>query len=239
MDESPPAPHPPPTAHDRSRRIVREPDDRRIAGVCSGLADHLGIDVTVMRVTAVVLALVTHLALIAYLVASVALPERPADQPRVRAQNVHLGQVPHPLIVVGAIVAVAVLVDDAWWLEPFPAAVALVGIGDWLVVVNREEVSLGGRTPGPGGGSDISGAEASHGRGDGGVAGDDSDPDSDPSVTPSPDAAPEDAPTASDVMPAGPGVVSVSQHSSTVGDADTTLTDERSPVPTGPRRAGA
>src|ERR671916_2132963 len=135
MDQTPPAPTPPHAPHGvGGRRIVREPDDRKIAGVCSGLADHLGIDVAVMRVTAVVLALVTPAALIAYLVASVAIPERRPDQPRVRARRVHLGQVPHPLIAVGAIVAVAVLIDDAWWLDPFPAAVALVGIGVWVVV---------------------------------------------------------------------------------------------------------
>src|SRR5918997_1683376 len=140
MDQTPPAPTPPHAPHGGGgRRIVREPDDRKIAGVCSGLADHLGIDVAVMRVTAVVLAIVTPAALIAYLVASVAIPERRPDQPRVRARRVHLGQVPHPLIAVGAVVAVAVLIDDAWWLDPFPAALALVGIGVWLVVQNRDE----------------------------------------------------------------------------------------------------
>jgi phage shock protein PspC (stress-responsive transcriptional regulator) len=117
---------------------VREPDDRKIAGVCSGLADAMGIDVTVMRLGAVVLALITPVALIAYLVASVALPERRPDQPRVRARRVHLGSVPNPVIVIGAIVAVAAIVDDAWWLEPFPAAVALVGVGVWLIVLGRE-----------------------------------------------------------------------------------------------------
>src|ERR671916_681705 len=67
------------------------------------------------------------------------LPERRPDQPRVRARQVHLGNVPHPLVAVRAIVAIAVLIDDAWWLRPFPAAVALVGIGVWLVVQNRDD----------------------------------------------------------------------------------------------------
>src|ERR671916_723471 len=106
MDQTPPAPTPPHAPHGAGgRRIVREPDDRKIAGVCSGLADHLGIDVAVMGGRGVVLAIVTPAALIAYLVASVAIPERRPDQPRVRARHVHLGQVPHPLIAVGAVVA--------------------------------------------------------------------------------------------------------------------------------------
>src|SRR5688572_9095998 len=133
MSQPPPAPPGPPhTAHGR-RRLVREPDDRKIAGVCSGLADHLGVDVTVLRVTTAVLALVTPVVLIGYLVASLALPERRPDEPRVPSPRVHLGGIPHPLLIIGALVAVAAIVDDAWWLNPFPAAVALVGLGVWLI----------------------------------------------------------------------------------------------------------
>jgi phage shock protein PspC (stress-responsive transcriptional regulator) len=141
MEQPPPAPAGSP--HDQRPagrlRLAREPDDRKIAGVCSGLADLLGIDVTVVRVVAVVLAFITPVALIAYLVASVVVPERPPDQPRARSQQMHLGKVPHPVIVVGAVVAVAAIVDDAWWLNPLPAAVALVGVGVWLILRERDD----------------------------------------------------------------------------------------------------
>ncbi len=140
MSQPPPAPpRPSHTSPGGWHHIVREPDDRKIAGVCGGLADRLGVDVTVLRTAVVVLTLITPLALIGYLVASVALPKRRPDQPRIRSQPVHLGQVPHWVIVVGAIVAVTTLVDDAWWLKPFPAAVALVGVGVWLIVQGRED----------------------------------------------------------------------------------------------------
>jgi phage shock protein PspC (stress-responsive transcriptional regulator) len=135
--------------------MVREPDDRKIAGVCSGLADVLGVDVTVVRVAAVVLSLMTPLVPIAYLVASVAVPERRPDQPRVRARHVRLGRIPHPLLVVLAIVAVAALVDDAWWLNPFPAGVALVGIGVWLIVGGRDDAT--DRSAGPAAGTTYAG----------------------------------------------------------------------------------
>lgn len=142
MHERPSAPpHQSSSARCRLGNMVREPDDRKIAGVCSGLADVLGVDVTVVRVAAVVLSLMTPLVPIAYLVASVAVPERRPDQPRLRARHVHLGRIPHPLLVVLAIVAVASLVDDAWWLNPFPAAVALVGIGVWLIVGGRDDAA--------------------------------------------------------------------------------------------------
>jgi phage shock protein PspC (stress-responsive transcriptional regulator) len=36
------------------KRLVRRSDDRMIAGVCSGIADYLGVDVTLVRVLAVV-----------------------------------------------------------------------------------------------------------------------------------------------------------------------------------------
>jgi phage shock protein PspC (stress-responsive transcriptional regulator) len=58
------------------RRLVRRTDDRMIGGVCAGLADHLGLDVTLVRLLTV---LVTVLGLgsvvIAYLVALVIIPE--------------------------------------------------------------------------------------------------------------------------------------------------------------------
>jgi phage shock protein PspC (stress-responsive transcriptional regulator) len=121
--------------------LVREPDDRKIAGVCSGLADRLGVDVTALRVGLVVLALVTPTVVIGYVVAALVVPERRPDQPRVRAQRVHLGRIPHTVLVVGAIIAVAVVVDDAWWLEPFPAALALIAVGVWLIAQRRDDES--------------------------------------------------------------------------------------------------
>jgi phage shock protein C len=58
------------------RRLVRRTDDRMIGGVCAGLADHLGLDVTLVRLLTV---LITVLGLgsvvIAYLVALVIIPE--------------------------------------------------------------------------------------------------------------------------------------------------------------------
>ena len=121
--------------------LVREPDDRKIAGVCSGLADRLGVDVTAVRVGLVALALVTPTVVIGYVVAALVVPERRPDQVRVRAQRVHLGRIPHPVLVIGAIIAVAIVVDDAWWLEPFPAALALIAVGVWLIAQGRDDES--------------------------------------------------------------------------------------------------
>ena len=63
-----------PTSH--SRRLVRSRDDRMVAGVCAGVADHLGVDVTLVRVLTVVATVLGFgSVLVAYLVAWVLMPE--------------------------------------------------------------------------------------------------------------------------------------------------------------------
>jgi phage shock protein PspC (stress-responsive transcriptional regulator) len=222
---------------------VREPDDRKVAGVCSGLADYMGIDVTVMRISVVALALLTPVALVAYLVAAMAVPERRPDQPRARARRVHLGSVPHPVLVVGAIVAVAALIDEAWWLEPLPAAVALVGVGVWLIVEGRDGEVEPSTSPSP--------PEASGRPGPGTplaaeppadapttrlfAAG----PAASSSAADDATADPDDGTTLAHPMAASPWVVSVWQHSNAEGDADTTLTaSTASSGPSAPPESG-
>jgi phage shock protein PspC (stress-responsive transcriptional regulator) len=66
----------------RGVRLVRPRYPRKVAGVCSGLADHFGWDVTLLRVLAVVLtAASTGLMIVAYAVAWVLNPEGPYSLP--------------------------------------------------------------------------------------------------------------------------------------------------------------
>jgi phage shock protein PspC (stress-responsive transcriptional regulator)/predicted membrane protein len=146
-----------PSSDPRARRLVREPDDRKIAGVCAGLADRLGVDVSLVRVAAVVLAVFTPVGLIAYLVAWAIIPERRPDEPRVvspAAELPHFGRIPLWLLIVGVVVLANVVDDGSWW-PWWPngpvLALALVGLGIWLLVRNDDESppSAGG-SPGPG-----------------------------------------------------------------------------------------
>ncbi len=58
------------------RRLVRRTDDKMIAGVCSGIADYTGVDVTVVRLAAVVGAVLGFGSLVvAYVVAWLLMPE--------------------------------------------------------------------------------------------------------------------------------------------------------------------
>jgi phage shock protein PspC (stress-responsive transcriptional regulator) len=146
MDVPPDAPPRPEdrSAGPRPRRLVREPDDRKIAGVCAGLADRLGVDVSLVRLGAVVLAIFTPVGLIAYLVAWAVVPERRADEPRVvePPADLHLGRIPLWLLVVGGVVLAGALGDVSWW-SWWPngpvLAVALVGLGVWLLVRHGDD----------------------------------------------------------------------------------------------------
>jgi phage shock protein PspC (stress-responsive transcriptional regulator) len=58
------------------RRLVRRTDDKMLGGVCAGLADHLGVDPTLVRVlTVLATVLGAGSVLIAYLVAWVIVPK--------------------------------------------------------------------------------------------------------------------------------------------------------------------
>jgi phage shock protein PspC (stress-responsive transcriptional regulator) len=58
------------------RKITRSRDDRMIAGVCAGIAKYLKIDPTVVRLSAVVLAIFTlGTAVVAYAAGWLLMPE--------------------------------------------------------------------------------------------------------------------------------------------------------------------
>ena len=60
----------------RMKNPVRHRDDRMVAGVCSGIADYLGVDVTLVRLLTVVALLVSFgAALVAYVAAWILMPE--------------------------------------------------------------------------------------------------------------------------------------------------------------------
>ena len=61
---------------DITRRLTRRRDDRMIAGVCSGVADFVGLDVTLVRLLTVVAAIFSVGAVaVAYIAAWILMPE--------------------------------------------------------------------------------------------------------------------------------------------------------------------
>ena len=64
-----------------SRRLLRSRSDRRIAGVCGGLADYFDLDSTIVRVVWVILTIVPCaiiFGVLAYIVAWLVIPSEPA-----------------------------------------------------------------------------------------------------------------------------------------------------------------
>jgi phage shock protein PspC (stress-responsive transcriptional regulator) len=58
------------------KRLTRRSNDRMIAGVCSGVADYLGVDVTLVRLLTVVAAIFSVGAVaVAYIAAWILMPE--------------------------------------------------------------------------------------------------------------------------------------------------------------------
>jgi phage shock protein C len=82
------------------KRLLRSSVDRKIAGICGGIAEYLEIDSTVMRL---VWLLLTFLpvpivpAIIAYLVAWIVMPEAPVLRPTVSNASPNASpNMPHP-----------------------------------------------------------------------------------------------------------------------------------------------
>ena len=65
-----------PPAPSNPKRLDRRRDDRMVAGVCSGVAAYLGVDVTLVRLLTVIGAIISFgTVAIAYLVGWVLIPE--------------------------------------------------------------------------------------------------------------------------------------------------------------------
>jgi phage shock protein PspC (stress-responsive transcriptional regulator) len=72
-----PAPYVPPTYNSQytgSRRLFRNPNDKMIGGVCSGLANYFDIDPVIVRLVFAVLFLTVGVGLLAYILAWVIIP---------------------------------------------------------------------------------------------------------------------------------------------------------------------
>lgn len=65
--------------HSQPRRLMRDPSNKLIGGVCSGLAKYLNMDVNLVRILTVVISLFTGVPIVLYLIALFLLPEERRD----------------------------------------------------------------------------------------------------------------------------------------------------------------
>src|SRR4051794_5915273 len=143
-----------------TRRLVRRRDDRLIAGVCSGIADHVGIDPTLVRIGAVVLSFFGGAGLIAYGAAWLLIPED-GDPSSIGERAIHERRWA-PIVGVGLIAtAVLSLAGNWWWLGR--------GIGFPLLLIAGGAYLLWTRTNPPTGVRSPRQARPTHARTDEGV----------------------------------------------------------------------
>jgi phage shock protein C len=58
------------------KRLYRSKKDRKIAGVCGGVAEYLNVDPTIVRLIWVLAVLLWGVGLIAYIIAWIIMPEK-------------------------------------------------------------------------------------------------------------------------------------------------------------------
>jgi phage shock protein PspC (stress-responsive transcriptional regulator) len=115
-------------------RLRRSATDRKVAGVCGGLARHLDIDPVILRVTFVVLVFFGGAGLILYGALWLLVPEEGRDRAAVsldeRSRSV-------ALIVAGVLAALALLGDSfgRFW---FPWPLAVIALVVLLIVTRRD-----------------------------------------------------------------------------------------------------
>ena len=61
------------------KKLYRSKTERKLLGVCGGIAKYFNVDPTVIRLIAVISALCGSLGLIAYLIVAFVIPEEPDD----------------------------------------------------------------------------------------------------------------------------------------------------------------
>ena len=61
------------------KKLYRSRNDKKVCGVCAGLAKYLGMDVSIMRLIVVLLTLFVGGGLIAYIICALVIPEEPEN----------------------------------------------------------------------------------------------------------------------------------------------------------------
>lgn len=65
-----------------NKKLYKSLSDRKLAGVCGGLADYLNCDSTIIRLIVVILFFACGTGLLAYIIAAIIIPDEPAGYHR-------------------------------------------------------------------------------------------------------------------------------------------------------------
>src|SRR3954468_1730290 len=129
------------------RRLTRSSDDKVVAGVCAGLARYFNVDPVIVRVVAVVLALIGGAGIAGYVAAWLLVP---SDDPQASPDRGRLATLAGVALLVLALAAVLPFRGWGWgWGDGFGPVVFLglvgaAGLGVWWLATGAE------RPEGPG-----------------------------------------------------------------------------------------
>ena len=112
-------------------RLVRRRDDKIIAGVCGGIADHFGIDVTLVRVVTVVLTFFGGAGLLLYVVAWAMVPEE-GHRHAYADRFMHRGWQPIAGVVL-IVIAITSVSGRFWHMGDIGFPLFLIGLGAFLL----------------------------------------------------------------------------------------------------------
>ena len=70
------------------KRLMRSRTDRKIAGVCAGVAEYFDLDVSLVRVVWLIAGVMTGIGLLSYPIAWIVMPEEPLALPMPAGQQV-------------------------------------------------------------------------------------------------------------------------------------------------------
>ncbi len=76
------------------KKLMRSRKDHKIAGVCAGFAEYLGLDSTLVRIVWLMMAVFAGSGVLAYIIAWIVMPEEPLSQAAMDAPN---AVVPQPV----------------------------------------------------------------------------------------------------------------------------------------------
>lgn len=61
------------------KKLYKSNSDKKLAGVCAGLAEYIGMDPTAVRLLWALATIFAGLSILAYIVAAIIIPEKPSD----------------------------------------------------------------------------------------------------------------------------------------------------------------